>query len=38
MAMAKGPPVDDLVDSGNTAKVIRELYPKAKLITIFAQG
>ena len=29
--------VDDLVDSGNTAKVIRELYPKAKLITIFAK-
>ena len=29
--------VDDLVDSGNTARVIRELYPKAKLITIFAK-
>ena len=29
--------VDDLVDSGSTAKVIRELYPKAKLITIFAK-
>ena len=29
--------VDDLVDSGNTAKVIRQLYPKAKLITIFAK-
>ena len=29
--------VDDLVDSGNTARVIRELYPKAKLITFFAK-
>lgn len=29
--------VDDLVDSGSTAKVLRELYPKAKLITIFAK-
>lgn len=29
--------VDDLVDSGSTAKVIRELYPKAKFITIFAK-
>ncbi len=29
--------VDDLVDSGSTAKALRELYPKAKLITIFAK-
>ncbi|WP_409420741.1 xanthine phosphoribosyltransferase [Pseudaeromonas sp. ZJS20] len=29
--------VDDLVDSGNTAKVIRQLYPKGKFITIFAK-
>lgn len=29
--------VDDLVDTGNTAKAIRELYPKAKFITVFAK-
>lgn len=29
--------VDDLVDSGNTAKTIRELYPNAKFVTIFAK-
>ncbi|MFC0180494.1 xanthine phosphoribosyltransferase [Thorsellia kenyensis] len=29
--------VDDLVDSGNTARVIREIYPKAKFVTIFAK-
>lgn len=29
--------VDDLVDSGNTARVIRQLYPKGKFITIFAK-
>ena len=29
--------VDDLVDTGGTAKAIRELYPKAKFITIFAK-
>ena len=28
--------VDDLVDTGGTAKAIRELYPRAKFITIFA--
>lgn len=29
--------VDDLVDTGNTARVIRELYPKARFITVFAK-
>lgn len=29
--------VDDLVDSGSTAKVIRSLYPKGKFITIYAK-
>jgi xanthine phosphoribosyltransferase len=29
--------VDDLVDSGNTARLLREMYPKAKLITVFAK-
>lgn len=29
--------IDDLVDSGNTAKTIRELYPNAKFVTIFAK-
>ncbi|GGB33621.1 xanthine phosphoribosyltransferase [Oceanisphaera marina] len=29
--------VDDLVDTGNTARVIREMYPKAKFITVFAK-
>lgn len=29
--------VDDLVDSGDTAKKIREMYPKAKLITVCAK-
>jgi xanthine phosphoribosyltransferase len=29
--------VDDLVDTGGTAKAIRDLYPKAKFITIFAK-
>ncbi|WP_108649934.1 xanthine phosphoribosyltransferase [Dongshaea marina] len=29
--------VDDLVDTGETAKVLREMYPKAKMITIFAK-
>ena len=29
--------VDDLVDTGGTAKAIRELYPRAKFITIFAK-
>ncbi|MBX4181223.1 xanthine phosphoribosyltransferase [Sodalis sp. CWE] len=29
--------IDDLVDTGNTAKVIREIYPKAYFVTIFAK-
>lgn len=29
--------IDDLVDSGNTAHVIRKLYPKAKLIVVCAK-
>ena len=29
--------VDDLVDTGNTARVIREMYPKAKFVTVFAK-
>lgn len=29
--------VEDLVDTGTTAKAIRELYPKAKFIAIFAK-
>ncbi|GGA75072.1 xanthine phosphoribosyltransferase [Neiella marina] len=29
--------VDDLVDTGNTAKKIREMYPKAKFITVYAK-
>ena len=29
--------VDDLVDSGDTARHIREMYPKAKLITVCAK-
>jgi len=29
--------VDDLVDSGNTAKIIKDMYPKAKLITVCAK-
>lgn len=29
--------VDDLVDSGDTAKKIREMYPKAKLVTVCAK-
>lgn len=29
--------VDDLVDSGNTARAIREFYPNAKFVTIFAK-
>ena len=28
--------VDDLVDTGNTARAIREMYPKAKFVTVFA--
>lgn len=29
--------VDDLVDSGNTAKIVREMHPKAKLIAVCAK-
>lgn len=29
--------VDDLVDTGGTAKAIREMYPKAHFVTIFAK-
>lgn len=29
--------VDDLVDTGETAKVIREMYPKAKFVTVYAK-
>ena len=29
--------VDDLVDTGNTAKVVRELLPKAHCATVYAQ-
>ncbi|GBU14019.1 xanthine phosphoribosyltransferase [Enterobacterales bacterium] len=29
--------IDDLVDTGGTAKAIREMYPKAHFITIFAK-
>lgn len=29
--------VDDLVDTGGTAKAIREMYPKAHFVTLFAK-
>lgn len=29
--------VDDLVDTGETAKTIREMFPKAKFITVYAK-
>ncbi|WP_422667181.1 xanthine phosphoribosyltransferase [Buchnera aphidicola] len=29
--------IDDLVDTGGTAKIIRKLYPKAYFVTIFAK-
>ncbi|CAH0534049.1 Xanthine phosphoribosyltransferase [Vibrio stylophorae] len=29
--------IDDLVDSGGTAQVIREIYPKAKFVTVCAK-
>lgn len=29
--------VDDLVDTGNTARAIRQMYPNAKFVTIFAK-
>jgi xanthine phosphoribosyltransferase len=29
--------IDDLVDSGETAKKIRQMYPKAKFVTVYAK-
>lgn len=29
--------IDDLVDTGVTAKAVREIYPKAKFVTVFAK-
>ncbi|QLB12180.1 xanthine phosphoribosyltransferase [Bisgaardia hudsonensis] len=29
--------IDDLVDTGNTAKAVRELYPNARFVTVFAK-
>ncbi|HHF4138595.1 TPA: xanthine phosphoribosyltransferase [Haemophilus influenzae] len=29
--------VDDLVDTGNTARAIRQIYPNAKFVTVFAK-
>ena len=29
--------VDDLVDTGNTARAIREMYPNAKFVTVYAK-
>ncbi|MCL1144722.1 xanthine phosphoribosyltransferase [Shewanella sp. 10N.261.52.F9] len=29
--------IDDLVDSGSTAKIVREIYPKAKFVTVCAK-
>ncbi|SMB83571.1 xanthine phosphoribosyltransferase [Pasteurella testudinis DSM 23072] len=29
--------VDDLVDSGNTARAVRQMYPNAHLVTVFAK-
>ncbi|TKI03325.1 xanthine phosphoribosyltransferase [Martelella alba] len=29
--------IDDLVDTGSTAKAIREMYPKAHFVTVFAK-
>ncbi|MBN6078561.1 xanthine phosphoribosyltransferase [Aggregatibacter actinomycetemcomitans] len=29
--------IDDLVDTGNTARAIREMYPNARLVTVFAK-
>ncbi|MCK9039449.1 xanthine phosphoribosyltransferase [Haemophilus influenzae] len=29
--------VDDLVDTGNTARTIRQMYPNAKFVTVFAK-
>ncbi|KGQ69682.1 xanthine phosphoribosyltransferase [Chelonobacter oris] len=29
--------IDDLVDTGNTARAIRKMYPKAHFVTVFAK-
>ncbi|MFM2482236.1 xanthine phosphoribosyltransferase [Celerinatantimonas sp. YJH-8] len=29
--------IDDLVDTGGTAKAIREMYPKARFVTVYAK-
>ena len=29
--------IDDLVDTGNTARAIRAMYPKARFVTVFAK-
>jgi len=29
--------IDDLVDSGETAKKIRQMYPKGKFVTVYAK-
>ncbi|WP_406666361.1 xanthine phosphoribosyltransferase [Gallaecimonas sp. GXIMD1310] len=29
--------VDDLVDSGDTARILRQRFPKARLVTVFAK-
>ena len=29
--------IDDLVDTGNTARAIREMYPNARFVTVFAK-
>ena len=29
--------IDDLVDTGNTARAIRAMYPKAHFVTVFAK-
>lgn len=29
--------IDDLVDTGGTAKVIRDIYPKARFVTVYAK-
>lgn len=29
--------VDDLVDTGNTAKAVREIYPNARFVSVFAK-
>ncbi len=29
--------IDDLVDTGNTAKAVREIYPNARFVSVFAK-